>query len=607
MSKNKKTLPKLFKYRVSKNPKLKAIGQVKKGSVSYISYEEYSTTIEQLSLSLIKHDMMKGSKVSILSLTRKEWNYFDLAIMLAGGITIPIYPSYLPSEIEYIFKHSESEILIIEDKSQLSKIIQVQKNLPNLRVIVSIERINENERNGLNANISFYNYKEFLQLGKQEKELYPERFQNYMDDVVGEDIASIIYTSGTTGEPKGAVITQHAFSSMLYNLRITLKGSISNEDKNLVFLPLSHVFGRVDSLLFLPLGIITTYAECIEKILDNLTIVRPTFILAVPRIFEKVYAKVMDQIESGSTLKQKIFQNALSVSNNYFEKIESDVSPTPLEIAAREVAYNVVFKKIYNKFGGEIRFFASGGAPLSVDIIKFLRNCNLTVLEGYGLTETIAPCSLNLVGKQIPGTVGVPMGDVQFKFASDGEILIKTEALFSGYYKNEVETKKAIDEDGWFHSGDIGEFTSEGYLKITDRKKDIIITSGGKNVAPQKIENMMKLQKYISHFMVIGDKRKYLTGIVGIEKEVFADRLDEFGLNQHSTIEDYAKNSHIQQLIQSNIDLVNSSLPSFETIKSFYIAPSEFSVEGGQLTPSLKLKKKVLLKEYESEINAMYP
>ena len=271
-----------------------------------------------------------------------------------------------------------------------------------------------------------------------------------------------------------------------------------------------------------------------------------------------------------------------------------------LESLQKNLAYKLVFQKIYNRFGGRIRFLVSGGAPLSPDIMNFLQFANLTILEGYGLTETIAPCVLNPAVRQIPGAIGLPLGDVQIKFASDGEIMLKTEALFTQYYKNDEATKEAFI-DGWFLTGDIGELTSDGYIRITDRKKDIIITSAGKNVAPQKIENILKLQKNISNAMVVGDKRKFLVAIISFERENF---LDELGSSL--TYEEMALDPRVYNAIDAEVVAANSELPSFESIKGFIIASSDFTVENGQLTPSLKLKKKIILKAYEKEVDALY-
>jgi long-chain acyl-CoA synthetase len=312
----------------------------------------------------------------------------------------------------------------------------------------------------------------------------------------------------------------------------------------------------------------------------------------------------MDQVSSGSLIEKQAFKWAISVAEKYFAKIDKDLSPSAAEIIEYTLANKLVFSKIYNRFGGRIRYFVSGGAPLSPEIIKFLRYANLTILEGYGLTETIAPCCLNPLAKQVPGTVGRPMGDVQISFGPDHEILIKSEALLKEYYKNPTATQDSI-KNGWFHSGDIGEFTPEGYLRITDRKKDIIITSGGKNVAPQKIENLAKTKPHISHMVVIGDKRNYLTCLVGIEKEKFLNILDELDLPSDCSVMDLARNQKVKDIIQKEIDEINSALAQYETIKKFTIITEEFTTDNF-LTPSLKIKRKVVVERYKAQIDEMY-
>jgi long-chain acyl-CoA synthetase len=283
-----------------------------------------------------------------------------------------------------------------------------------------------------------------------------------------------------------------------------------------------------------------------------------------------------------------------------------DLSPNPYEIIQKNLAYNLVFKKINEIFGGKVRFLVSGGAPLSPDIIKFLSNANLTILEGYGLTETIAPCILNPPVRQIPGTIGLPLGDVKILFAEDGEILIKTEALFSLYFKDEAATKEAFTEDGWFKTGDIGEITVDGFVRITDRKKDIIITSAGKNVAPQKIENLLKIRKHISNAVIVGDRRKFLIAVISIDIDSVRDELKIQGHEISSSYEDLAQDPKVYELIDNDIQQVNHELASYESIKGFFIAANDFTLENGQITPSLKLKKKIILKAYQKEIDALY-
>ncbi len=600
-----RTLGKLLVKNVKSLPDQEVLGWIEEDKVLFHTFNEYYQILERMALGLHSLGLNSNNKVSILGQTSLKWHLFDMAVICARGVVVPIYPTYTSSEIKYIVNHSQSSFIVVDDLEQFNKLVEIQDSLKELKAIIVIEGISKSEKAKFTKKIKIISYSELLEIGHKNKEQFPLWFDEKIEKQKGTDTITLIYTSGTTGNPKGTLITNHAFCMMLENTRLTFKGKFTIDDCSLTFLPLSHVLGRCDSMVFLVLGYKTVYAQSLEKLVENFAVVKPTIMFAVPRIFEKVYAKVGAQIRAGSIVKQKIFEWANTVTTEYYSKIDKEISPSMKEIMQKKLAYKLVFSKIYEKFGGRIRYLISGGAPLAVSLIKFFRNANLTILEGYGLTETIAPCCVNPTWRQVAGTVGIPMGDVQLGFAEDGEILIKTEAMFQEYY-NEPELTKEVFKDGWFATGDIGELTSEGYLKITDRKKDIIITSGGKNIAPQKLENAAKVQKYISQLMVIGDRRKYLTAVVGLEKERFEPYLIDLGLDSNCTVEDIAKSPKVIELIQLDIDEVNSSLARFETIKKFYIAPEEFTVEAGLMTPSMKLRKKILAEKYKNEIELMY-
>ena len=600
-----KTIAQLFLVKTSKASYKNAIGWVENGELKFYSNDKYQQNVRKIFHGLISLGIETQDRISILGHTCKEWHMFDMAAMCARAIVTPIYPTYLAHEVEFILNHSETKILILENETQFKKIIDTQKNLHFLKVIIAIKEVDQDLIDKLSKNIIFKTYAQFQDIADQHVRNNPDLLESTVEKADPLDIASILYTSGTTGEPKGAVVSQKAICSMLNNVAMSLKTNINSTDRTLTFLPLSHVLGRCDSLLGLIFDFETVYAESLEKVIDNMAIAKPTILIAVPRIFEKIYTKILENIANESTVKQKIFTWALNAADTYYQKISEDISPSPYEILQQNLAYKLVFEKIYKKLGGRIRFLISGGAPLASEINKFLQNANLTILEGYGLTETIAPCVLNPPSRQIPGTIGIPLGDVQIKFADDGEIMIKSSALFSEYYKNPEATKEAF-KDGWFLSGDIGELTTDGYIKINDRKKDIIITSAGKNVAPQKIENLLKLQKHISNAMVVGDKRKFLTSIISIDREAFLNEASTIGIEGLDSYEDLAAHEKVKQIIRDEIKATNQELASFESIKGFFIAPADFTIENGQMTPSLKLKKKVILKTYNAEIDAMY-
>lgn len=599
-----RTLGRLLKQRLSKSSDKYALGWIDNSEIKNQTFQEYGKTIEILCNAFHKLGVNVGDKISILGQTSKEWHLLDMATLCSRACTIPIYPSYLVQEIVHIFNHSDSNILIIENDKQLEKLAPALANLTNLRIIISINELSADSLKKIRNTYPYYSYKELIRLGTDELKSQPDFFENLVSSQLPEEIASIIYTSGTTGEPKGAVISQHAFVSMLINLEKTINGSINTQDRTLVFLPLSHVLGRCDSMLPLIFGSQAVYAESIEKILDNLQVVKPTVMIAVPRIFEKIYAKVTDQVSHGNFVEKQAFKWAVKASENYFAKIDRDLSPSATELIEYTIATKAIFSKIYARFGGRVRYFVSGGAPLSQEIIKFLRYANLTILEGYGLTETIAPCCLNPLAKQIPGTVGRPIGDVQIAFEADGEIKVKSEALMTEYYKNPKATEEVL-RNGWLLTGDIGEFTPEGFLKITDRKKDIIVTSGGKNVAPQKIENMAKSKPHISYMVVIGEKRNFITAIIGIEKERFLHKLDELELPTDCSIEHLARHPKVREIIEKEIEELNEDLAQYESVKKFTIVCEEFTTDNF-LTPSLKIKRKVVSEKFKKEIEAMY-
>jgi long-chain acyl-CoA synthetase len=479
-----RTLGRLLKLRIDKSSDKYAIGWIENDEVKNITFKQYKNQLEILVCGLNKLGLNIGDKVAILAQTCKEWHYFDTSIMVSRAVSVPIYPSYPPHEVNQIFLHSDSSIIIVENDKQMEKIIPYLKDWTNLRLIISLIDLSEDTLKKFRNSYSYYSMKDLVRIGTEELKTQPDFFETSIKSGLPEEVATIVYTSGTTGEPKGVVITQHAFTTMLINIDKTIQGAFNHQDKTLVFLPLSHVLGRCDSFLPLIFGCQSVYAESLEKIIPNLQIVRPTIMIAVPRIFEKIYAKVMDQVNLGNVVEKQVFKLAIRSAEKYFEKVDQDLSPGSSDILEYKLAQKIVFDKIYNQFGGKVRYFVSGGAPLSKQIITFLKYANLTILEGYGLTETIAPCCLNPLSKQVAGTVGRPMGDVQISFATDGEILIKTDAMLKEYYKNPEATQESI-KDGWLYSGDIGEFTPEGYLRITDRKKDLIKTSGGKYIAPQ--------------------------------------------------------------------------------------------------------------------------
>lgn len=600
----KRTIGDLLLQRAQLSGERNSIGWIEEEELRFIDFSQYKNTIEAISLGLRKLGLKRRDRVGILGKTCKEWHLSDMAVICSGAAVVPVYHTYTPKEVSYILQHSETKALIVEDEEQLRKAIEIADEVK-LKCVVVLEKVGAEIHDKAKSLWEFHSYDEVLNIGREEAQANPDLFERVISETPETEIASIIYTSGTTGEPKGAVVEHRAFAQMLLNVKKFTRNGFSEEDRTFTFLPLSHVFGRADSLMPLIFGWECVYANSIDTIIEDIALARPTVMLAVPRIFEKIYAKVLNNIKESNPIKQQLFEWAIEKAKEYYAEIDRDKAPSTSKILQYQLAYKLVFKKIYDLFGGRVRFFISGGAPLSKEIIEFLRYADLTILEGYGLTETVAPCALNPLTKQVAGSVGQPTGDVEISFGQDGEILVRSEALFTEYLKNKEETEKALDSEGWFHTGDIGHFTVDGYLKITDRKKDIIITSGGKNVAPQKIENLLKIQPHISHCVVVGDNRKYLTALIGIEKESFLSELEDMGLSADMPLEELVGHPEVTKIIRKEVDYVNKSLAKFETIKKFHLMPIELSTDN-YLTPSLKVKKKSLIADFGREIDAMY-
>ena len=532
---SKRTISHLLLKQVQKSTNKKAIGWIKDEKLKTINFKTYKETIETLTLAMLSLGLEKHDKICILSQTQKEWHYSDMAILCSGAISVPIYPNYTKEEILYIINHAEAEFLILENDHQLKKILAIASKLKKLKKIILFEDASSELKKKFPSRFTITTYDELFTLGGKELVANPDKFDYVVKEIQEDDIATIVYTSGTTGNPKGAVITQKALSQVLFNLKKFSKNAFNHKDSFLTFLPLAHVLGRCESFFPIAFGCSCVYASSLDNLVHEIEISKPTMLVGVPRIFEKIYEGAISKIED-NPVKLNLMSWANNVANKYFDIIDADKAPKMKLILEYQLAKKLVFEKVYAAFGGKIRFFISGGAPLDIKIIKFLRNANLTILEGYGLTETVAPCCVNPLNKQMPGTVGQPIGDVQVKIASDGEILLKSEALFTEYFKDPETTAEVFSEDGWFMTGDIGEINSNGFIKVTDRKKNIIITSGGKNIAPVKIESLLSTSKIINYPVVIGDKRKHLVALIGLDIEALRKNFSSLDISDGATM-----------------------------------------------------------------------
>ncbi|NBX93261.1 MAG: long-chain fatty acid--CoA ligase [Proteobacteria bacterium] len=568
----------------------------KDGQYKGVSWNQIHEQVLGIFETYQKLGISQGDRVCIVSQTRSEWNISDLANLCSGVITVPIYQSNTIEDVTYLIQHSEPKLIFAEDEVQVSKIQTALKSLnKNIPVVFFEPTVKPKE------GMSLTSFDQFSRHSADSKS--QENLKKIALSLTPQSVASIVYTSGTTGLPKGVVLTHGNFASELRAIIETF--DIGAEDRVLSFLPNAHILGRVESLAGVFAGWQMAYAENLNTISANLMEVHPTILISVPRIYEKVYSKIQADVNSAPALKQNIFKWAVTVGRE-IARLRSEQNPVPLVLLAKyQIADRLVFSKVRAKMGGKIRMTVSGGAPLAAELCEFFHACGVRIMEGYGLTETSAAVAANLPTDYRFGTVGKPLGDAEFRIGTDGEILLKGSMVFREYYKNPEATQTAFTPDGWFMSGDIGEITPGGFVKITDRKKELIVTSAGKNIAPQKIENLLKTKKFINQVVVCGDKQKFLGALVTLNKEDVVKWAQTSGVS-FKDYEDLLLTDKLIQMISEQVKFVNSGLASFETIKQFKILPGEFTVEAGELTPSLKLKRKVVMEKYRDHVAQLF-
>lgn len=565
----------------------------KEGQYVPISTEEFANRVKYISLGLRDLGLEAGDKLIILSENRPEWVITDIASLCLGGITVPIYTSLVPEQIKYIIDDSDAKIVVVSDQDQWQKIEAIKSELT--KVTHYITFLPE-------APEGVLTFAQVLERGRKMDEQNPELFEKMALEVKPDDIASIVYTSGTTGPPKGVMLTHNNLISNVKTSASIIE--FSDKDTVLSLCPLSHVMERMVTFTYLYKGCSIGYAESFEAAGQNLLEIRPHIMVNVPRVFEKIYSKVMDNVLSSSSLKRKIFFWALKVGKECSRrKLLNQSIPGMLQFK-RNLAHKLVFSKILARTGGRIRFFVSGAAPLSKDMAEFFHAIGLVILEGYGLTETSPVIAVNTFENLKLGTVGKPIPGVEVKIAEDGEILTKGPNVMKGYYKKEAETEEAFEE-GWFHTGDIGHLDEEGFLVITDRKKDIIVTAGGKNVAPQPIENLLKTSPYIENVLTIGDRRKFISALVVPNFEKL-EEYAKFNKIPYETNRDLIKNEKIQYFMEKEVDRATPSLASYEKIKKITLLDREFEIVKGEMTPTFKIKRNIVEEKYRDIIDAMY-
>ena len=590
---NEQSVYHLFRTVCEENRDKIAFRYKKDGQWVPVTWQQHYESCKTISKSLMALGIQKGDKVNILSQTRLEWIQCDFGIANMGGVTVGIYPTLLADECAYIINHCDGVLIFVENDEQLEKVLSVRDKLKTLKHIVIFE-------GGSRSDQGVMSWQDFLSHATRVSD---EAFEQAANALSGNDLASIVYTSGTTGVPKGAMLTHGNFIFTSWSASQCLY--LEPHFETILFLPLAHVFARLIVHFCMRRALTINIAESIEKVAENIREVRPHFFASVPRIYEKVYERITQGVEDAGGLKKKLFNWALSVGYQVSEyKQKRQPVPAGLNLKYR-LATKLVFSKIQQALGGRVVWAVSGAAPLNVDIARFFHACGILILEGIGMTENTSFTNVNRYDHFKFGTVGPPGPGIEQKIAPDGEILFRGKNVMKGYYKNPEATAETIDQDGWLYTGDVGEIDEDNFLKVTDRKKDLIITAGGKNIAPQYVERVIKTSRYISQVMAYGDRKKYLVALITLDQPQVEAWATENGI-QYQSWEELASHPKVRELIQHEVDERNKQLASFETIKKFIIVPQDFSIESGELTPTLKIKRKVITQRYQEQLEALY-
>lgn len=565
---------------------------VKKGGVyTNISGSEVIGNAEAVGSALLAMGVQKGDRIGLLAENRPEWVYADLGIQCAAAITVPIYGTLPSAQIEYIIKDAEMQILFVSNETQLKKILEIRSNTPLVKKIVVLDPPSTLAENVVS-------FQSLLEQGKEEFKKNPNAVRERAAQLQPDDVFSIIYTSGTTGEPKGVMLTHKNVISNV--IAVCELFTFQPTDITLSFLPLSHIFERMAGYYtMLYAGTTIAYAENIESVPKNLAEVKPTILISVPRVYEKFYQRVMDNIAAEHGIKKSLATWALKVAAEYTEK---KLSGKPVPSLKYKIADKLVLSKVRGRLGGRLRIMLSGGAALPRQLGLFFYGVGLTLLEGYGLSETSPVICVNLPHKFKFGTVGPPIPGVEVRIAEDGEILTRGPHVMKGYYKKQKATDEAITPDKWFRTGDIGEIDRDGFLRITDRKKDLIVTSGGKNIAPQFVENALKTSRYVTQIVVLGDKRKFACALVVPN----LDNVKKFAAAKAIPDSEILKSKAVLSEIQRDLEEHSKDLAPFERVKKIALLEKEFTIESGELTPSLKIKRNVVEKRYKEVIDSLY-
>jgi long-chain acyl-CoA synthetase len=582
-----RSIPELLQFRAEETPNGAAFRYPDGGGWHTVTWRELHDRIRKVAGGLRALGVENEDRVALLCSTRYEWVVADLAILAAGAATTTVYPSNTADECAFIITDSDSRVVIVENEDQYNKIAEVRDQLHDDTKLVLIEG-------------SIEGVPTLDDLAEQGADSVDE-IDAIVDSIGPDNLATLIYTSGTTGRPKGVELTQ---DNWLYAAEGSSRLDIlRSDDLHFLWLPLSHSMGKVLEILMIDAGVETAIDGRVDKIVENLAEIRPTLMAAAPRIFEKVHNVAVSSVSAEGGAKAAIFNWAVRVGATASQRKAEGKMGRALALE-HKIADRLVFAKLRDRFGGRIRYFISGSAPLSQDLIEFFDAAGLTVLEGYGLTESAASTFVNPPDKPKFGTVGPPLPGTEVKIAEDGEILLRSRGIMRGYHGLPDETAQTL-QDGWLYTGDIGELDDENYLRITDRKKELIKTSGGKYVAPTKIEGLIKsASPYISNALVHGDRRKYCVALVTLDPDAVGHWAEEQGVENDPAV--IAEHPEMIKLVEAAVDKANSELASYESIKKVAILPAEFAVETGELTPSMKIKRRVVEQQNMDVLDSMY-
>jgi long-chain acyl-CoA synthetase len=553
------------------------------------TYTEVGEIVRKLSLGLMDLGIDKGDKVALLANTRAEWSYFDFAALTAGAIVVPIYQTNSADECQYVLENSDAKAVVVEDDEQLEKVRQVKDACPKLEHVI---RMTGSSDDAISMD----------ELAERGAAADPTAWEERWRSVTPDDICTFIYTSGTTGPPKGCVISHGNYRSMLDMIHAV--NVIDEAEVTYLFLPLAHSFALLVQFGSFDLGATLAYWERDPlKIVPNLADVKPTYFPSVPRIFEKIYTAATAAVEKEGGLKKTVFDWAIGVGKKVRALERAGKRPNPILALQHRIADKQVLSKIRALFGGKLRLAVTGAAPINPEILKFFDAAGVLVLEGWGMTETSTAATVATPDDFKWGTVGKPFPGCEIKIADDGEVLARGPNIFKGYYKNEEATRETL-VDGWLHTGDIGEIDADGFLKITGRKKDIIITAGGKNITPANLEAEIKQHPLVSQCVVIGDRRPYLVALVTLDPEEAIKFARENGLSED--LGAIASNEQVKAAIDAHVEKINEKFARVEQVKKVSILPHDLSQEGGELTPTMKVKRAVVADKYAGEIESLY-